>query len=206
MPQGATWLHGFVGEYPWATPFNTEPEEWRGRGGRGRDLPVIYEPSWNDIAVEWEYDASLPRNFTMIVPARTFFSTGDLWWDGKDGFHHVNGKTVFRDPAITESGPASLIVDVDDLLESMKRLGLRLIWTLIGEKWILGGPYDKPAPRQTFSQIASLNADGSRRIGKRVFFEDYDQDTRPLMNKKRTDRDGPVKRKKNPASRSTSKS
>ena len=151
MPQGATWLHGFVGEYPWATPFNTELEEWHGRGRHRRDLPVIYQPSWNEIAVEWEYDASLSRNFTMIVPARAFFSIGDLWWDGKDGFHHINRKTVFRNPAITESGPASLIVDVDELLERLKKLGLRLIWTLIGEKWILGGPHDKPSPRRTFS-------------------------------------------------------
>jgi hypothetical protein len=38
MPGGATWLYGFAGEYPWATSFNTEPEEWHGRKGVGDDL------------------------------------------------------------------------------------------------------------------------------------------------------------------------
>jgi hypothetical protein len=51
MPEGATWLYGFAGEYPWATPFNTEPEEWHGRGGYRYDLPVSFTPSWSWLAV-----------------------------------------------------------------------------------------------------------------------------------------------------------
>jgi len=180
MPEGTTWLYGFVGEYPWATPFNTEPEEGYGRGGPGTSLPVIYGPSWNQLAVEWEYDASVPRNFHMIVPARTFFSPSDLWWDGKDGYCLGNGRTVFRDPSVTETGPASLLVDADDLLDRLNGLGLRLIWTLLGEKWILG-THDKPTLQRTFSQVAYLSEDGSVQIGERVFFEDYDKNTGPRV-------------------------
>lgn len=182
MPQGLTLLYGFAGEYPWATPFNfnKEPEEWHGRGGYGLDLPVSYIPSWNQLAVEWEYDASLPGNFHMIVPARTFFAPRDLWWDGRGGYRLVDGRTVFRDPSVTENGPAALIADIDDLHKRLDKLGLRLIWTLIGEKWILGGRHDKATPRCTFSQIARLEGDGSVEIGERVFFEDYNQDTGPL--------------------------
>ncbi len=180
IPEGATWLYGFVGEYPWATPFNTEPEEWYGRGGHGFDLPVHYTPSCNQLAVEWEYDASLPRQFHMIVPARAFFSPRDLWWDGRDGYRLVDGRTVFRDPSVTEDGPAALIADANDLLERLDKLGLRLVWTLLGEKWILGGRHGELMPRRTFSQIARLEEDGSVEIGERVFFENYDQDTGPL--------------------------
>ncbi len=70
----------------WATPFNTEPEEWHGRGGFGDKLSFSCNPSWSDLAVEWEYDASLPRNFHMSMPARAFFALRDLWWDGRDGY------------------------------------------------------------------------------------------------------------------------
>lgn len=180
MPEGATWLHGFAGEYPWATPLNTEPEEWHGRGGHGRDLPVSYTPSWSRLAVEWEYDASLPRRFRMIVPAREFFAREDLWWDGRDGYRLVDGRTVFRDPSVTEGGPAALVADADDLFERLEKLGFGLIWILLGEKWILGGRFDKQGPRRTFSQIARLHADGSVEIGERAFFEDYNQDSGPL--------------------------
>jgi hypothetical protein len=204
MPKGASWLYGFAGDYPWATSFNTEPEVSHAREGHGAGLPVVYSPSWNQLAVEWEYDASISRNFYIIVPARTFFSPGDLWWDGKGGYRHVNGMTFFQDPSVTEAGPESLIVDADDLLERLKKLGLRLIWTLLGEKWILGGPQNKPTPQRTFSQVAYLNEDGSLQIGERVFFENYDQDTGPLViNNVRASRSGPPKRRKGPTNRSS---
>ncbi|MCG7953174.1 MAG: hypothetical protein JAZ17_17865 [Candidatus Thiodiazotropha endolucinida] len=183
MPQGASWLYGFAGEYPWATPFNTEPEEWHGRGGFGDKLSFSCIPSWSDLAVEWEYDASLPGNFHMSMPARAFFASRDLWWDGRDGYRLMDGRTVFRDPSVTESGPKALIADSDDLLVRLDKLGLCLMWTLLGEKWILGGSHDKPTPRRTFSQVARLNEDGSVEIGERVFFNDYDQDAGPLKTR-----------------------
>jgi len=182
MTGGATWLHGFAGEYPWATPFNAEPEEWHRRGGRsGYELPVPYMSSWNGVIVEWEYDASLPGSFHMMVPARAFFSQRNLWWDGRDGYRLVGGKTIFRDPSVTEKGPVALIADADDLLGQLDKMRLGVIWTLLGEKWILGGRDAKVRPRRTFSQIARLMEDGSVQIGERVFFEDYDQDVGPRL-------------------------
>jgi hypothetical protein len=182
MPDGATWLYGFAGEYPWATPFNIEPEEWHGRGSRDH-LPASYLPSWNELAVEWEYDASLPQNFHMLVPARIFFTPRDLWWDGRDGYRLIDGRTIFRDPSVTESGPRALIGDIDDLLKRLDKLDLCLLWTLLGEKRILGGRHDEATPRRTFSQIARLEGDGSIKFGKRVLFEDYNKDTGPLSSK-----------------------
>jgi len=180
MPECANWLYGFAGEYPWATPFNTEPESWHGRGSRGEEgLPVDFHPSWNQLAVEWEYDATLKENIYMNVPARLFFSEKDLWWNRIDGFCTQDGRTIFRDPSVTETGPASLLVNEYDLLERLNKLGLRLIWMLLGEKWILGGSYDKQTPRRTFSQIAYLGEDGSLHVGERVFFDDYDEDAGP---------------------------
>ena len=179
MPEGATYLYGFAGEYPWGTPFNTEPEEWHSLGGQRLTLPYAYTPCWNQLAVEWQYDASVPWNFHMFVPARTFFSPADLWWDGQDGYRLKNGRTVFRDPSVTEVGSAALIVDVDELLGRLDKLGMCLIWSLLGEKWILGGPHDKQTPKRTFSQIARLKEDGSLQVGESVFFDDYDRDTGP---------------------------
>ena len=179
MPEGASWLHGFAGEYPWATPFNTEPDEWFSTGGHKYSLPATFLPCWNELAVEWEYDPTMSQSFHMVVPARIFFSPGDLWWDGRDGYRLVGGKTIFRDPSVTESGPGSLLADTDKLQERLDKLGLRLIWTLLGEKWILGSRGDDPVPRRTFSQIAYLDEEGSLKAEEQVFFEDYSQDAGP---------------------------
>jgi hypothetical protein len=180
MPDGATWIYGFAGEYPWASPYNTEPEEWHGMGTRRDDLPVSFTPSWCQIAVEWKYDASLQNSFHMFVPARLFFAAEDLWWNGQDGYRLLGGRTIFRDPSVTQSGPAALLAYDDDLLNRLEDMGLCIMWTLLGEKRILGGQPEGPEARRTFSQIARLDADGSLVIGERVFFEDYDQNKGPL--------------------------
>ena len=176
MPEVEGSLYGFAGEYPWATPFNMYPEEHHCRGRDTFDLPAIFKPSWNELIVEWEYDSSVPGNFTMIVPARAFFSSGDLWWNGKDGYSIVDGTTVFRDPSIVESGPISLLADSDELQERLHKLGFRLVWTLLGEKMVIDRRGDSFLG-QTFSQSAYLTEKGSLKTGKLVFFDDYEQDT-----------------------------
>ena len=172
MPEGDKFLYGFAGEYPWATPFNMCPDEHEGSIS---DLAgVLFNPCWNELLMEWEYDASILRNFAIIVPARAFFSLGDLWWNGEDGYNIVGGTTVFRDPSVTEAGPTSLLADAGELKERLRKLGFRLVWTLLGEKI---DESENNFQRRTFSQSAYLNAKGSLKTGERVFFDDYDQDT-----------------------------
>ena len=178
MPLGSSWLYGFAGEYPWATSFNTEPDSWHADGSYGKfDLSEFFDISSNRLTVEWSDDASLFQPFEMFVPSRVFFKEEDLWWNGYDGYCVVDGKTVFKDPSVTESGPCSLLVDRKYLLDKLASLGLKLIWTLVGEKWILGGKdlvyKGEPRPRRTFSQVARLDQNGSIVFGERVVFEDY---------------------------------
>lgn len=180
MPDGPTWLHGFAGEYPWGTLFTNESDALQGIGGYDEvKLPIACEPCWNQLAAEWEYDASLPRNFHMFVPARQYFPVSDLTWNGRNGYRLAGGKTVFMDPSVTEDGPAALLADADELAGLLEKLKMCLIWTLLGEKCILGGVNDGETPRRTFSQIARLEEDGSLCIGERVFFDDYDVDRGP---------------------------
>jgi hypothetical protein len=185
MPEGSSWLCGFAGEYPWATSFNTEPDSWHAQGGRGPiDLSEFCIASNNQITVEWSNDASLFQPFEMCVPARIFFESGDLWWNGYDGYRIVDRETVFRDPSVAQYGPPSLLSENSYLLEKLNNLGLRLIWTLVGEKCILGGKdlyLREPRPRRTFSQIARLEKDASITFGEQVVFENYDQDTGILL-------------------------
>jgi len=165
MPEGSSWLKGFAGEYPWATSFNTEPDSLYATGGT-YELTELYTCSSNQINVEWEDDSSLFQSFDMSVPSRLFFKSGNLWWNGCDGYRLIDGRTVFKDPATTQIGPHSLVADKDYLLKELDDLGLRLIWTLLGEKRILGG--ENPSelrPRKTFSQIARLEKDGSIVVG-----------------------------------------
>ncbi len=175
MPRGAQWLHVFVGEYPWASACNVETDDWLGFGLRAGGSKLELVPVSNEINCAWEYDGSLPSSIHFHVPARAFFEAGPLWWDGVDGFSAPDGKTVFRDPSASEGGPATLLADMGDLLLRLKSLHCRLVWTLLGKKYIL----DEKAPgtpQVTYSQTASLNEDGTIAVGDRVFFDDYNKD------------------------------
>jgi len=99
MQEGASWPYGFTGEYPWGPAFNTEPEWYHGRGGNDSGLPCSFIPVCSELIAEWEYDASLPRNLHLPVPARMFFEPDDLWWNGQDGLLQGHGETVSARPA-----------------------------------------------------------------------------------------------------------
>jgi len=174
MPEGANWLYAFVGEYPWATVCNVETDDWLGLRTKVKGSSLEFLPVANEVSCEWQYDATLPQSINFHVPARAFFETGPLWWNGKDGFQTPENKTVFRDPSVLEGGPPTLLVDLDDLLLKLEKLGYRLVWTLLGEKYILGEKAEE-TPCVTYSQTAWLNKDGTISIGDRVFFEDYSQ-------------------------------
>lgn len=155
MPGHSSWLYGFAGEYPFGTPFNTEPDTWHGHGNESPFLPKYFSPSWNEVTAEWQYDGSIPRNWYIKVPSKRLFESKDLSWNGRDGFWQLGGKTIFRDPHMTEGGTSALIADIDDLNDRLNQLGLCLIWTLLGEKWIIGGRSDRARwPISTFSQVA----------------------------------------------------
>ena len=181
MPENTKWNLGFFSEYPWGIPFNMEPEEWHKQRTPNKDIPVEYIPTWAEIGENCEYDASLPGEISMYVPNRVFFGSQDLWWDGKDGYHLLDGKTVFRDPAITEEGAGTLIVDNDELLKRLDKLEMQLIWILCVEKRILGGSRYQSGLQGIFSQIALLNNDGSLCFGKQVFYDDYDKNSGPKL-------------------------
>ncbi len=177
MPEGGTCIYGFLGEYPWATTYNSETEEYYSQ----YELPCEFMPVSSQIAAEWEYDASLSRNIYIHVPARQFSSQGDLWWNAQNGFGIPGGKTLFQDPSVSEAGPGALIADADDLSDRLDKLGCQLIWTLLGEKLIIGGPRDDSSPRRTFSQVARLHRSGRLQTSELTFFDNYDESVGPVQ-------------------------
>ena len=150
-------------------------DDWLGLETRVNGSAFEFMPVYNEVVCEWEYDASLPSSICFHVPTRAFFEAGPLWWNGVDGFSVPDGKTVFRDPSASEGGTATLLADITDLLLRLRKLGRRLVWTLRGEKYVLGKNADG-IPRVTFSQMAYLNEDGTTHIGDRDFFDDYGKD------------------------------
>lgn len=180
LPEGGGWLHCFLGEYPWATPFNTEPDWYNGAGTKLRDTGITLIHASNEVNCEWQYDGTLDKSLQIKVPAKQFFIQNGLEWNGNDGFSYPSGRTVFRDPHASEGGKSALIVDADELPKILHKLGYRLLWTLLGEKWVLGQRHDEERLQSfIYSQTAYLEEDGTVNIGKRRFDTDYGCDAGP---------------------------
>ena len=176
MPEPDPLLYGFAGEYPWAPAFGADLEEWNYEDQSA--LPAVFKPSWNQLLVEWEYDTTMPRRH-IAVPSNKFFSRGDLWWNGRDGYALADGTVVFRDPSVTKPGPQSLLADLNELEKRLKELNMGIIWTMLVEKMVLGRNGHEMKFWSTFSQRAYMDEDDSIRSGRLVLFKDREKNAGP---------------------------
>lgn len=165
LPEAVDFHGGFVGEYPWGTAFDiVEDDEFR----LGLSTPL--QPSWSEITCQWEYD-STETPHRVHVPSKQFFD-GNLHWDGNGGFRNADGVLMFLDPSFRAADPPSLLTDVDFLDAQLAANRMGLIWTMVGEKWIinsnLGG--NVRLPWSTFSQVGYRD-EAQECFGDLVFFD-----------------------------------
>lgn len=137
MPESPDIYEMFLGEYPWASSVPII-EEWT----KGRDS-VIPKPVLVPAArYVWEgsgYDCSLDDTITIQLPCAWLVRRMGLNWNGQEGHFQDNEKRlVALDPSVDEEGPSVLLANKKLLLEFLERNGYTLVWTVLGEKNILG--------------------------------------------------------------------
>ncbi len=172
LPSGGKFSHCYMGEYPWATACNTEPDWYLGVKDTFADTNIEMHNATNDMVAEWEYDDTLKENLYLQVPSKKFFEPCDLWWNGKDGYKRPDHKTVFKVPRIETGGKPGLVADFEDLVSRLKKLEYNIIWVLMGDKLLIN--HHAANDRKYFSQICWMDASGQLFFGKRMFFKSYD--------------------------------
>ncbi len=158
MPEGAEFHEGYVGEYPWGTLFTLYPDSWHGRGNGKKGCPARLVPMCNSLTSSYSEDAFQQGSVVIHVPARDFFDGERLRWNGLSGYRAADGHLRFLDPSLTEPGQSALLVDREYLLGYLRRKMLALVWTVLGEKLVIG--HGAEAPRLQFSRAHILNYDG----------------------------------------------
>jgi nucleoside phosphorylase len=163
MPEGAEFHEGYVGEYPWGILFTMYPDRWHGRGGGGsKKSPARLVPVCNSVHASYEEDAFQSGGINVHVPARVFFEGEQLRWDGLSGYRDEANRLRFLDPSVRELGSPALLVDRSYLLVFLREHDLAAIWSVLGEKNIIGGHAEK-SPRLEFSRAHMLDHTGSFR-------------------------------------------
>ena len=140
MPESPDIYRMFLGEYPWApsVPINEIGDGWT----KGRDSTIPKSVLVSAARYVWEgsgYDCSLEDTISIQLPCPWLIDQIGLNWGGKEGyFLDSEGKLVVYDPSVDEKGPSVLLANRRLLERFLERSGYRLVWTVLGEKNILG--------------------------------------------------------------------
>ncbi len=137
MPEGIELYNMFLGEYPWAQSV-PKGEDWR----QGTDSVIPKPILASEARYIWEgsgYDCSLDDTMSIQLPCAWMVRQMGINWDGEEGhFQDNEGTLVAFDPSVKSKGPSALLANKKLLLEFLERNSYTLVWTVLGEKNLLG--------------------------------------------------------------------
>jgi hypothetical protein len=138
MPESLDIYRMFLGEYPWAS---SVPSEWIEEWTQGREPKIPKSILCSTSRYVWEgsgYDCSLEDTVSIQLPCKWLMEQMGLCWNGEEGYFRDNkGRLVVFDPSVYEKGPTVLLAK-KELLSELDKNGYEILWTILGEKQILG--------------------------------------------------------------------
>lgn len=144
--------HGpFLGELHWAPSAiasrrpNTGYEGWHHpREG----CPVrVARTTINFSASNADYDCSISKGVHLNLPSKELVDALGLKWSGNDAaFVDAAGKVRVYDPSAREPGASACLLDYTAIEDELKRAGLTICWSILGEKRTLTPIDHRPYP------------------------------------------------------------
>ena len=137
MPEGASHIDtAYLGELPWATSADVEDGGWEpiraGNSWTPTGLEVL--PAWEEYF--WESnvrDCSIEDAVEAWFPAPILFHAGHLVWKpGTREWHDTTGATVAQ--FVDGNRQSVLLVREDWLRQTLRKLGLAIVFGWVGEK------------------------------------------------------------------------
>lgn len=86
------------------------------------------------------YDCSIDETINIYSPAKWIVDNMYLRWNGVEGhFYDKRGNLIAFDPSVRTPGPGALLINRDIFLKFLNDNDYDLLWTILGEKNIIGG-------------------------------------------------------------------
>jgi hypothetical protein len=149
MPETRELYKVFLGEFYWSPAYEyfNDPYErtvgWQG-GDQGNRIPKPIMPLTEDYLKEDSgFDCSVDESYSIALPCQLMVEKMGLHWRGIEGhFFDPAGNLVASDPSVKEAGPSLLLVDRKSFLKFLQDNNLAVMWTMRGEKQLIGGGID----------------------------------------------------------------
>jgi len=147
MPESHEFYHVYLGEYPWAPAFlyhyipYYHHDGWT-NGARDKKIPAkILVTDDQYLSSGSSIDCSTNETISVKLPAKFIVDGMGLIQNHIDGrFFDKKGDLVAFDPSVFDNNmPRHVVVRKDKLSDFLKREGYALLWTLLGEKNMIGG-------------------------------------------------------------------
>jgi hypothetical protein len=136
MPESQHTNEMFLGEFPWAPSFKQYDAADPWTVGLGPELP--HPVLVTAISYLWEpgYDCSIDGTIYGQLPSPWIVRNMKLRWSHQ-GFSFVNskGKRIAFDPSTDAEGPSILLMAKYELSDFLSKRNLKLVWTILGERW-----------------------------------------------------------------------
>jgi hypothetical protein len=145
MPESHETTRVFLGEFFWAPAFEYH------------NIPYYHHDGWtcgpdnripkqilvlsDQYMQEYSgYDCSIDETIHIYLPAKWLADGMGLRWNGVEGhFYDNKGNLIAFDPSVRTPGPGALLINRDVFLKFLNDNGYDLLWTILGEKNIIGG-------------------------------------------------------------------
>ena len=147
MPESHEFYHVYLGEYPWAPAFlyhyipYYHHDGWTD-GSRDKKIPAkILVTDDQYLSSGSSIDCSTSETISVKLPAKFLVDEMKLTQNYIDGrFFDNNGNLVaFYPPIFDEKAPSCVLIRKDKLVDFFRVKKYSLVWTLLGEKNIIGG-------------------------------------------------------------------
>jgi len=145
MPESHETTHVFLGEFFWASAFEYHNipyfhhEGWtRGYNNRIPKEVLVTKDQYTQEGSS--YDCSIDETIHIYLPAKWIVDNMCLRWNGVEGhFYDNHSNLIAFDPSVRTPGPRALLVNRDIFLKFLNDNGYDILWTILGEKNIIGG-------------------------------------------------------------------
>jgi hypothetical protein len=161
MPEGTEWYELFNREYYWSPGFQEFNKRYIEETENSEEFQLNDNKTGSYIANcyvttkayywEEEYDHSKEESFYIIIPSKLIYDQMHLHHSDREGeFVDADNNIICFDPSVYNNSFSASLIKKQPFLDFLKTNKLKIIWTLLSQKQIIGGhrftSNDNPPP------------------------------------------------------------
>lgn len=156
MPESYDVYGVLLGEFFWSPAYRYQRGPAAGHGDweqyENYEMPCPVCVTIDEYRQEDIHDCSIVETVRLKTPSRWLTEHMGLVWRGQEGvYHNQQNDLVCFDPTISSEGPGSLLINRESLMKFLHENNLEIMWTLLGEKMLIGGDLNPPTERLKIS-------------------------------------------------------